>query len=91
MPREHVHAELMRMYASNSDLKFQCYDEDSCLWLDTLTPSFSEDLIYRVKPESKKYRMCLLKNRSHPMVTAEDEIEQEDYFIRWVGEWVEVQ
>ena len=89
MRKEHTHAELMRMYASDSSLKIQVFDEIKGRWENTFTPEFYQHMLYRVKPNTKKWRMYIAKDRNWPMVSATVDVEKELFFVAWLGDWVE--
>ena len=90
MPREHVHAELMRMRAVDSTLRFQWYDNKAESWCDAPPdPAFYENLPYRVKPPCKKWRMYLVGDRTRPAVTDDPKVEDDKFFVAWIGDWQE--
>lgn len=54
--KPHVHAELIKAWAENTTLKFQCrFPEPSRDWVDCQisSPNWTESLEYRIKPEPK--------------------------------------
>lgn len=99
MNKPHVHAEVIKAWADGATIQILNYKG---LWLDLPSPSgrpchnFWPDSKYRVKPETVKYRVALVRGIYSPFATCyrlEESLtaERSKNFIRWLGEEQEVE
>jgi hypothetical protein len=102
MPTPHKHAAVIKAWADGH--KVQLKSESNGLWVDVeaSSPRWLEDLQYRIKPNTIKYRNFLWKSvvchSAEPTVLSVTEAEYADKpreswegFIRWIGDWQEVE
>jgi len=96
----HKHQEVMKQWAEGKII--QVKDLTLNVWYET-SPfenlTWGEKAIYRVKPESQKFRIALVKSSyakqlPYPVICDFDakeheEIEKDIFFIRWLTDWVE--
>ena len=94
MRERHKHAELIHAWADGQEIQLWA-GIDEC-WVRDVSPSWDERLMYRVKPETIKYRVALMKAEAGPWVSVayrkehETALEAQAQFVRWLGEWEEV-
>ena len=95
MPKPHKHAELIKKWADGAVIQYRV--SGLFVWTDTTEPKWRTDNEYRVKPETKKYRVALFKwsPENQPSVSVTDNKEREktwenlSTFVRWLTDWVE--
>ena len=100
MTSKHPHYDTIVAWAEGKTVQVWCnvghywYD-----WADNYAPAFDLDNRYRVKPETIRYRVFLLRWRnSMPSISVVDEQSQKEEpreewgsFVRWLGDWQEVE
>lgn len=106
MNKPHKHRDIIIAWANGAQIQYKCYLVDpsqSCRlfrWVDINCPFWSEDVEYRIKPSTIKYRNFLwrsaTKNPATMCVVEFDDNNRENRatwvgFIRWVGDWQEVE
>lgn len=96
--RPHKHAEIIKQWADGAEIQFLSTTGEWTDFDEDRSPSWVVDISYRVKPETIKYRVALLKwvNGPYYANTAGDddlasEFEASDVFIRWITDWIEVE
>lgn len=79
----HKHADLMIAYANDSSLKFQYRQDEGSVWIDcTVTPVFSENLQYRIKPKTvTKYQVLYMMTEYQQAEVTGDYFSSEEDFI----------
>ena len=98
MNKPHVHAAVIKAWADGAQIQYKM--EDSSHWRDfgdLISPSWSEKNYYRVKPETKTFRVALLMACSPPRPTPvaildskqEAYYREEGQFIKWLTEPIE--
>lgn len=88
--KPHVHAELIKKWADGVEIQF--YSSEFNKWADVgRYPAWDKDIQYRVKPESKKYRVALVNGFPGCVHFPEREKAWENSrgFQRWLTDWVE--
>lgn len=95
MGQPHKHAELIKAWADGAEIQIKV----NGVWSDIPNPVWSAD-VYRIKPKTIRYRNFLWRSvtagKSALSVTTYEENQQEPRcnwsgFIRWVGDWQEVE
>ncbi len=93
MPTPRRHAELIKKWADDDSLVIQFKDKDG-KWYDDIFPTWEDCYNFRIKPETIRYRVALLKTGT--TVSVDDE-KQMDYvstgvlFKKWLTDWIEVE
>lgn len=94
MNKPHKHCELIKAWADGAEIQVKV----SGTWSTIASyPTWCEDLEYRIKPPTIRYRVGLLNSRESPMtVTADTDeqakgIESLTSFIDWITDWIEVE
>lgn len=90
MPTPHKHAAVIKAWADGAEI--QCKAPHHVRWQDCSFPAWNADTKYRVKPETKKYRVVLWKNGTIGVVNRPDAAticESSSNFDRWLTDWVE--
>jgi hypothetical protein len=94
MGKPHKHAELIKAWADGAEIQ-QRYDSIKEWQAIGQFPSWAENFEYRIKPNTVRYRLCLIdsyKPRVHVINYLQDEgIEKCNSFICWLGDWQEVE
>lgn len=92
--KPHKHAELIKLWADGRQVQrynFCAYGE----WVDEKYPTWGDDIIYRLKPEKKKYRVAefddtsVYKTNTADNQYGEADLEARPSFVRWLTDWVE--
>ena len=75
----------------------------SSKWDEIINPSFTDGYKYRIKPETLRYRVALcrfssdrvsrlsLSTSSVNTLEAMESLEQTAWFVRWLGDWQEIE
>lgn len=94
MAQRHKHAEVIKAWADGEKIQYH----DTKEWVDCpVNPSFSAWIDYRVKPETLRYRVALLKHTSGYSITSTDDqglvafYQGAPSFVRWLTDWIEVE
>lgn len=100
--KAHPHAEVIKAWADG--IPCQIRQSEGVPWKDI--PTASEDPAspawyrfyqYRIKPETRRYRVALCREGSGYWTCTADNIEQEKafeasfVFIKWLTDWIEVE
>jgi hypothetical protein len=96
--RQHPLADILIALAEGKPVQWR-HKKGCKLWNDfSSTPrgiKLWDDCEYRIKPETKKYRVSLhtMSGRTFLFISEEDDIaavrEDADSFVRWISDWVE--
>jgi hypothetical protein len=90
---KHKHCDLIKAWADGAQIQQRIYNGE---WRDLLNPLWDGDM-YRIKPDTIKYRLALIQGFNVPWINAamsEPEamnIENTKTFVRWLGDWQEVE
>lgn len=91
MPTPHKHAAVIKAWADGAEIQWKYPHELD--WKSSTFPSWdARGLEYRVKPETKKYRVVLWKTGTVGAVNRPDAAmicESSSHFDRWLTDWVE--
>ena len=100
MGQPHKHADLIKAWADNPQLEFQFRGagcQSNCWYnMSPSNPDWSVSEV-RIKPKTIKYRLALFgKLTNSTYVVAVNEASEtatkgSDNFIKWLGDWVEVE
>lgn len=60
MTTPHKHAELIKAWADGAEIEYQ--NPDSGAWYLCAPPAWKTEVVYRIKPEKKWYRVAELNN-----------------------------
>jgi hypothetical protein len=96
MKTPHKHAEVIKAWADGASIQCKITDYSND-WFDCELPTFSLTRLYRVKPETIKYRVALLEDGRGTLSTATwDErdlgrVNENSRFVKWLTDWVEVE
>jgi hypothetical protein len=100
MSAPHRWAPIIHAWANGKAVQFK---DTSSRWLDAnglhgCAPSFVPELEWRIKPEVVRYRVALFKTGSNFFYTLttdeafnDKKLEQRPSFVRWLGDWQEVE
>ena len=101
MNKPHKHAALIKAWADGAEIQlYNTYNTMDGSWTNTEAPMWLKENIYRIKPTTRKYRNYLWKDLCecrHIGVTdgrginSPEEMEQCPTFIKWLGDWQEVE
>lgn len=102
MSNKHPHYDSIVAWAEGKTIQVLCSGDHYWYdWkLDDVAPAFCRDNEYRVKPETIRYRTYLLRTvgvSRHYVCTVSEEANKEDpreewdLFVRWLGDWQEVE
>lgn len=93
---KHKHCDLIKAWADGAEI--QDYDYSLDKWLDSGTPMWSENKKYRIKPKTIKYRTYLIKLWDGSCTVGcckeknlEKSFEASITFVKWIGDWQEVE
>lgn len=98
MNKPHKHCEVIKAWADGAEI--QVKDPALNRWSPLITerPYWYEDMQYRVKPKTIRYRVALINetdNRIETTTADTDEqakrIESWTTFIKWITDWIEVE
>lgn len=92
MPTPHKHAAVIKAWADGAQIQSRVYHDGNWTDVHDPCPCWWTDLDYRVKPETKKYRVVLWKNGTIGVVNRPDAAticESSSNFDRWLTDWVE--
>ena len=91
---KHKHCDLIKAWADGAEVQ-QRHPFDPTIWEDIEKfPSWSDNMEYRIKPKTIKYRVALFHDKTLGIVDNEcDErhFSENRYFSRWLGDWQEVE
>ena len=97
MGKPHKHAELIKAWANGAEIQYKTDDDPGWYSINDESPAWVEYVKYRIKPITIKYRLYLWDNSKNKYVFTcqrdeeEAEIEQCSFFVRWLGDWQEVE
>lgn len=90
-----IHCDLIKAWAEGAEIQGRIGED---VWHDTPIPSWDTAVTYRIKPETRWYRVMLLND---PVVgkqilicqkpRKESATSASPYFVKWLGEWQEVE
>ena len=88
------HAEVRKKFADGYDVEYR--EPGSDRWIEQPNPSFHEKFEWRVKPETVRYRLFLMRCKDgEAIVGACNECSIDPIlmpgFINWLGDWQEVE
>ena len=92
---KHKHCDLIKAWADGAEIQ-QRHPVDPTYWENIgKFPSWSDNMEYRIKPNTIKYRLYLWQDsRGSAFVVSVNELEepeQSKFFVRWLGDWQEVE
>ena len=105
MNKPHKYCEVIKAWADGKTIQQQNISQCNGLWSNWYgvggeTPDFgSEFLKWRIKPETIKYRVALMKSETtdgywfevvNLHITAL-ELEEDVFFVKWITDWIEVE
>ena len=90
MKQPHKHRDLIIAWANGEEIQAKSHN----VWQYIQSPSWLNDIEYRIKPEVIRYRVALFKDGS--TVTADNNLEVKEYetdrlFKKWLTDWIEVE
>jgi len=90
MKQPHKHRDLIIAWANGEEIQAKSNNT----WQFISTPTWFDDIEYRIKPEVVRYRVACFKDGS--TVTADNNSEVKEYetdraFIKWLTDWIEVE
>ena len=93
----HMHAECIKAWADGKQIQWFDYSHKG-EWKDHMfDPTWAIDTLYRIKPETLKYRVALIKIGSISYTASVNDkhtsaaIEGNPGFMRWLTDWQEVE
>lgn len=96
MNKPHKHCELIKAWADGAEIQFFNYFTSS--WKDLNEPIWSDENEYRIKPQTIRYRVALLRYDDGRVMTCNVETEVQEKslrewheFVRWLTDWIEVE
>ena len=98
MKQRHKHADLIIAWAEGAEVEYRKDPDRPWIPLPSQTNWYTfEDVEYRIKPPTKKYRVALFKNPfsgdiytlSADKPDSADKYEQHKSFVRWLTDWIE--
>lgn len=97
MNKPHKHCEVIKAWADGAEI--QVKDPALNRWSPlTEHPRWYEDMEYRIKPKTIRYRVALLRYDDGRVTTcnAETEVQEKSLrewheFVRWLTDWIEVE
>lgn len=97
MNKPHKHCELIKAWADGAEI--QVKDPNTDKWSPLREyPIWYEDMKYRIKPQTIRYRVALLRYDGGRVMTcnAETEVQEKSLrewheFVRWLTDWIEVE
>lgn len=94
MNKPHKHCEVIKAWADGAEIQVKV----SGTWSTIASyPTWYEDLEYRIKPQTIRYRVALCKYLNQfTTFSAENEIQANSIvtspgFVRWLTDWIEVE
>lgn len=98
MGTPHKWAAVIKSWADGAEIQYKSRDDYKWIDLLTLTPSWSNSMEYRIKPQTIKYRVALIKGDGFCHTATANSKEGESHitelfpnFSRWLTDWVEVE
>lgn len=95
MNKPHIHADLIKAWADGAEIQVLY---SGTYWKDIFYPYWHEKVEYRIKPKTIKYRVGIvvhLNGEPSPMIatthSAETYYEKLQHFVKWLGDWQEVE
>lgn len=92
MGTPHKHAEVIKAWADGNTVQVLVDNE----WGDVVSPSWSYDNQYRIKPEMAKYRVAAMRSAAGKTYTSSVDhehmvksVENSAAFVRWLSNWIE--
>jgi len=91
MGKPHLYAEVIKAWADGAEVQY--YDCDKWWdWKNELTvglaPTFDTEFKWRVKPQTKRFRV-FLNYKGNPQIIKDIETPIPEKCIRWLTDWVE--
>jgi len=96
----HKHCKEIKAWADGKEIQVCNVTEQEKKWrnytdLEALTPNFNSlNYEWRIKPETLRYRVALMKSMTSSkhwvMAFEQDKTENDNDFVKWLTEWVEV-
>jgi hypothetical protein len=87
---------IIQAFAAGKTVQYRHQDSFDSEWRTVDNPTWSNGHIYRIKPETRKFRVCLLRDPIRArawLVNSTDldvnKVESYPNFIRWLTDWVE--
>jgi len=92
MKQPHKHKDLIIAWANDTSLKIECNGHLN-IWTDCDSPSWHEDVEYRIKPEVIRYRVALFDIGTCSCDSKEEmnDFEKLPSFKKWLTDWIEVE
>lgn len=92
MGTPHKHAKVIKAWADGAKIQYYFRGGFQQEWRNTMYPDWNDPYVeYRVKPETKKYRVALFNSGVY--VTESQDVanrwEHNQHFKRWLSDWVE--
>jgi hypothetical protein len=96
---KHPYADLIKAAADGTTVQFR-EKFNGATWRDWIKggyyfPHFSSEFEWRVKPDTLRYRVALMKGESSSTywiaALSIEETEQHPSFVRWLHDWQEVE
>lgn len=93
----HKHADFIHAWADGAEIEFKDF---TGLWIETTEPSWRDETEYRIKPKTRKayVRVFVSVNPDGGQYTSSchgkecaESVESSSQFVRWVGDWIEVE
>lgn len=96
----HKHAALIKAWADGAEIQVKQVDyfADDSRWVTTKSPTWNDDIQYRIKPKTIKYRTYFWQDKWGTMgvnscTFQQDQVKDYEYgpnFVKWLGDWQEV-
>lgn len=97
MGTPHKHADLIKAWADGVEIQGRYKEDPWFTYTTEITPEWKNNIEYRIKPKTIKYRVALFNGKTVPYtLTCHSEpgayeAEQLAIFNRWLGDWIEVE
>ena len=95
MNKPHKHREIIKAWADGAEIQF--FNNFKKAWEGIPEPVWSDEVQYRVKPQTIRYKVGLQKTSDgfDTLTAATEEhasyIEKYPDFIRWITDWIKVE
>jgi hypothetical protein len=106
MCKEHPLADILRAIADGKQIQFRSKASVSKAWFPYVYLSNGEvklwsDNEYRIKPKTFRFRNYLVnggwvgayteRNDQYTSALSAEELEKRSYFVKWIGDWQEIE